>query len=259
MKTFLSENIVDYKTYTFNYTLYALKESSSEVSEIYDKGFLPYTGNLSVEKEIFYFSRSLRVDISRFSDTSENRRVNRMTEPLNLSVEVVKKENFDIKDPKFVSFCKKYIEERIGEEQVNLERLKYIFARETGSHFFIFKSNEEKIMGYVYAALNEEMVHYWFAFFDTKYMRSHSLGKWMMWKVIDWAKENDLKYAYLGTAYKPSALYKIRDFRGLEFWDGNQWNEDIKLLKEWCKNDLEPRSSDRFKEMENPNEYLDQL
>lgn len=259
MKTFLSENIVDYQSYTFSYTLYAIKESQSEITEMYDKGFLPYTGNASLEKEVFYLARSLRVNISRFSDTSENRRVNRMVEPLNLSVEVVKKDDFNIKDPNFVSFCERYIEERIGEEQMNHERLEYLLSQETGSHFFIFKSYDEKIVGYVYAALNDQMVHYWFAFFDTEYMRSHSLGKWMMWKVIDWAKENNLEYAYLGTAYLQAALYKIRDFRGLEFWDGNRWNEDIKLLKRWCKKDKEPKRTDRFKEMEDPNQYLNDL
>ena len=258
MKIFLSENLVDYGTYTFNYAIYALKESQEELPVIYNKGFLPYTGHTGLSREVFYHARSLRVDLSKFADTSENRRVNRMVEPLNIRVEVVAKSDFDIHNQEFVSFCETYISERIGDEHMSHERLNFILEQETGSHFFIFK-NDQKTLGYVYAALNSEMVHYWFAFFDTEYMHSHSLGKWMMWRVITWAKENNLKYAYLGTAYKPAALYKIRDHKGLEYWDGNIWNTDINQLKDWCKTDLEPKAADRFKLLEDPNQYLNQL
>ena len=58
---------------------------------------------------------------------------------------------------------------------------------------------------------------------------------------------NNKKNIYLGTAYKPAALYKIRDHKGLEFWDGQKWNTDTKILKDWCQTDLEPKASDRFK------------
>lgn len=258
MKIFFSENTVDYTSYTFNYSIYAIKESNNELSSIYNKGFLPYTGNTSIQKELFYYARSLRVNLEKFDDTSENRRVNRLIEPLNIAVNVIPKAEFDLTNPEFMNFCENYINERIGEDNMSLERWNYILQQETGTHIFEFR-NEEKVLGYVLAALNSEMVHYWFAFFDTEYMRTHSLGKWMMWSVIRWAKDNHLKYAYLGTAYKPAALYKIRDHKGLEFWDGTLWNEDNKILKQWCQTDLEPKTSDRFKMLENPNEYLDSL
>ncbi len=258
MKVFCSENNVDYGTYTFNYAVYAIKEFQSELSEIYSKGFLPYTGNSSIESEIFYLARSLRVNLTEFEDTSENRRVNRLVEPLNIKLEVIEKAKFNLQDSDFKKFCADYINERIGEDNMSLERWDYILKQETGTHFFKF-SNEEKVMGYVLTALNEDLVHYWFAFFDTVYMRSHSLGKWMMWSVIKWAKENGKKYTYLGTAYKPAALYKIRDHKGLEYWDGYKWNKEVKVLKEWCQTDLEPRIADRFKNEINPNDFINSL
>ena len=258
MKIFLSENNVDYGSYTFNYAVYALKESQSELTEIYEKGFLPYTGNASIESELFYLARSLRVDLEKFDDTSENRRVNRLVEPLDVQLEVIEKSEFDTKDPEFVAFCANYINERIGEDNMSLERWDYILSQETGTHFFKF-SNAERPLGYVLAAINDDLVHYWFAFFDTEFMRSHSLGKWIMWRVIRWSKDNNKKNIYLGTAYKPAALYKIRDHKGLEFWDGQKWNTDNKILKDWCQTDLEPRASDRFKMLEEPNKYLSEL
>ena len=258
MKIFFSENKVDYSTYTFDYTIYCLKESQAELTEIYEKGFLPYTGNLDIEGDIFYLARSLRVDLERFDDTSENRRVNRLVEPLNVQLEVIKKEDFDLNAPEFLSFCQEYISQRIGDDNMSMERWQYIISRETGTHIFRFTS-EGKLLGFVFAALNNEMLHYWFAFFDTEYMRTHSLGKWLMWRVIRWAKDNNLKNVYLGTAYKASALYKIRDHKGLSFFDGSGWNKDVDRLKELCKTDLEPKVADEFKVLSDQNGFLKSL
>ncbi len=255
MKLFFSENKVDYQTYTFDYAVYCLKETQHELAAIYAKGFLPYTGDLRIEGDIFYLARSLRVNLSNFEDTSENRRVARLVEPLEIQLNVIEKADFDLNNDVFLNFCKNYISERIGDESMSFERLQFILNKETTTHFFEFK-NQEKILGYVLACMEGEMLHYWFAFFDTDYMRSHSLGKWMMWRVIRWAKENGLKNAYLGTAYKTSALYKIRDHKGLEFFDGSHWNNDMKKLKTLCETDLEPKKVDFFKTLENPNDFL---
>ncbi len=255
MKVFFSEHNVDYKSYTFAYANYALREGNEAIGPIYEKGFLPYSANTEIKDEVFYMARSLRVDLSRFEDTSENRRVNRQIEPLEIKLEIIEKENFDLSSEEFIKFCTKYINERIGEDNMTIDRWKYILSRPLATHLLKF-SNAEHTMGYVLAALNADMLHYWFAFFETNFMKTHSLGKWIMWKTISWAKENGLKHVYLGTAYKPAALYKIRDHKGLEFWDGNVWNQDVKLLKNYCENDGNTMPSDRFKLNETPNEFI---
>jgi leucyl-tRNA---protein transferase len=258
MKVFFSENNPDYSTYTFNYAIYALKESQEELDDIYEKGFLPYTGNISLEKEIFYLARSLRVNLADFENTSENRRVIRLVEPLEIQLSVIKKTDFDLNDPGFKAFCGNYIAERIGDDNMSLERWDYILKQSTGTHFFKFY-NDQQVFGYVLAAITSKAVQYWFAFFDTAFMRSHSLGKYMMWAVIDWAKQNQKTYVYLGTAYKPAALYKIRDHKGLSYFDGNGWNTDVKHLKTLCETDLEPKTTDTFKTLPDPNSYLNSL
>lgn len=258
MKIFLSENTVDYKSYTFNYAKYCVMESVEELTAIYEQGFLPYSGDLRINKEIFYLARSLRVDIERFDDSSENRRVNRAVEPLGIEVEVIPKIDFDLQNADFQSFCEKYINERIGDENMSTERLTYILERQVATHIIRFY-NSEQDFGYVLGIMNDDILHYWFAFFDTEYMRTHSLGKWIMWRTIRWAADNGKKYVYLGTAYKPSALYKIRDHKGLAFFDGKGWNTHINTLKDWCKSDEEPMPSDRFKQVVNPNDFLNDL
>lgn len=258
MKIFLSESNVDYATYTFNYAKYCVLEHIDELTEIYGKGFLPYSADLRINEEIFYLARSLRVDTDRFKDSSENRRVNRSVEDLNIQLEVIPKAAFDFEQPAFKAFCEKYISERIGDDNMSADRWKYILSKEAGSHIFRFY-NDQNEFGYVLGVMNDDFLHYWFAFFDTNFMKSHALGKWIMWRTIRWATDNGRRHVYLGTAYKPSALYKIRDHKGLAFFDGTSWNTNEKLLKEWCKNDETVLPTDRFKQLANPNEFIDEV
>jgi arginine-tRNA-protein transferase len=258
MKIFFSEHNVDYGTYTFDYAIYCLKQSEEELPQIYEQGFLPYSANLELEQDVFYLARSLRVNLNTFDDTSENRRVSRICEPLKIELSLTKKSDFDLEDPHFIKFCSVYASERFGEENMSLERLKYVLSRTTGNYFFTFKSNEQ-ILGYVYACIQGKVLHYWFSFFDTDYLKSHSLGKFMMWRIIRWAKDNNFEHVYLGTAYKPTALYKIRDHKGLAYFDGSVWNPDMKKLKHLCETDLERKTKDDFKNNENPNNFLHNL
>lgn len=258
MKIFFSENQPDYSSYTFNYAIYCIKEAQNELPKIYAKGFLPYTGNLKITTDIFYLARSLRVNLNQFVDTSENRRINRKTVDLNIKIEVYKKTDFDIKDPKFITFCIDYAADRFSGNAMTEARFKYVLSKEMGSHILAFTSNGETL-GYVLAGLEGNALQYWYAFFNQAYMKSHSLGKWMMWRTIHWAKDNGLAYVYLGTCYGKHSLYKVRDHKGLAFFDGSQWNTDVKLLKELCKTDSEPINKDRFKLLENPNKFIDAL
>jgi len=258
MKIFFSESQNDYSTYTFSYAVYAVKEQAEELPAIYDKGFLPYTSNPQIEPEIYYLCRSLRVDLERFKDTSENRRVNRKVEELHVEMDVLAKADFDWEKDAFFDFCVSYAADRFSNNAMDAHRFRYIMKRESASHIFRFKT-DDKLLGYVLAVVRGNMLHYWYALFDTDYMESHSIGKWMMWRVIHWAKEQGLAHVYLGTCYGRHSLYKVRDHKGLAFFDGKGWNENAKQLKQLCKTDSEARSSDLFKQSEEPNTWLKQL
>ena len=69
----------------------------------------------------------------------------------------------------------------------------------------------------------------------------------MMWKVIDWAHRHGLSHVYIGTCYREKSLYKVRDHKGAEFFDGAGWNPDIAFLKELCQRDEEVKSRDMLK------------
>ncbi len=236
MKIFYSESFVDYSSYTFNYAKYCIKESQSEIPGIYNKGFLPYSNNVHLQHETYYFARSLRVNIKNFKESSENRRVNKKIAELNPSFKLTPIANFDISNKEFLSFCLDYGKKRFS-EGLNAERLNYIVQSESVSHIFEFEI-QNKNVGYVIAIIEKGTLHYWFSFFDMAY-QSFSLGKFMMFSVIKWASENNYDFVYLGTCYGEKSLYKVRDFKGLDFFDGNQWNSDMKFLKIKCKMDHE--------------------
>ena len=246
MRILFSEYQTDYASYTFSYAVYCQQEATHEVPDIYDQGFLPYTGDLSLAENYFYLARSLRVDLRRFASLSENRRVDRKIQPLAIEMNVIERTAFDVTDEAFVQFCQSYAEERFAGGSMSSARLSYVFRRNLITHVFRF-TTPGKTYGYVLAVVAEGMLHYWFSFYDTNYMRSHSLGKWMMWKVIDWAQQQKLTYAYIGTCYRQKSLYKVRDHKGAEFFDGQGWNADVSFLKTLCQRDEEAKTTDMLK------------
>jgi arginine-tRNA-protein transferase len=156
--------------------------------------------------------------------------------PLGIEIIPAEKKAFNVNYPDFISFCTYYAADRFVGGSMSEERLQYLLHRETLSHIFTFRS-QDKLYGYVFAVLAQNMLHYWFSFFDVTYLQSHSMGKWMMWRMIHWAQEKGLDFVYLGTCYKAKALYKIRDHKGVEFFDGVGWNENMNMLKFLCQTD----------------------
>jgi arginine-tRNA-protein transferase len=236
MQIVFSEYHAEYTTYTFSYAVYCLQEHPEEIAEIYARGFLPYTGDLAIRDNIFYLARSVRIDLSRFKDSSENRRINRKAQELEMTLSVTEKSAIDLEAPDVVSFCTAYAAERFSGGNMKADRLRYVLERDTLTHILTFRSHD-KILGYVFAFLDQDILHYWYAFFELAYLTSHSLGKWMMWRTVRWAKDQGLRYVYLGTCYGKKALYKVRDHKGAEFFDGIGWSPDIKLLKSLCTTD----------------------
>lgn len=247
MKILFSEHNKDYTSYTFDYAVYAVMDSIPELPSIYEQGFLPYSNDLNEKREIFYLSRSLRVELGNFEDSSENRRVNRKLEDLSISIDCEEVSNFDLNNKDFRELCISCAEERFSGNALDEKRFDYLLERKILTHIFTFYNKEGKAEGYVLSMIEGNSLHYWFAFFNTAYLQKYPFGKWMMWKVISWAKEKGLEYAYLGTCYGEKALYKARDFKSLSYFDGFEWNKDLKRLKSWCKSDDDKMELDRFK------------
>ncbi len=247
MKKFSSEYRVDYGTYTFGYANYCQYEPGDKWSDIYAEGYLPYTGNYQIKDSIFYMARSLRIDLSRFDLSSENRRVNRKMDDLDSTLKVVRKEDFRF-DHEFMEFASHYAQERFKGGEMSEERLNYLISRLELTTVLVYSDQTEgKPIAYVLCCIDERMVHYWFSFLDLGLLKEKPLGKWVMLDAISQAKEWGKSYVYLGTCYGTKSLYKVRDFKGVEFFTGGGWCDDVAIIKEWCKTDDQNKEIDRYK------------
>lgn len=247
MKTFISEYISNYETYTFGYGLYALPTTPQDYTTAYESWYLPYSATLTIKQPIFYLCRSLRINTSLFTNSSENRRVARKVEDLAITTHRYEADGFDRTKPDFVEFCLAYTNSRFSHGDMSPERFEYIMSRDYANRILEFRSHDRTI-GYTLFAHTDQCLHHWFCFFDTELMDSAPLGKYMMRYTIDRAKANNIPYVYLGTCYKESWLYKVRDFNGVERRDGNIRQTDIERLKQLCKSDMEIKYRDQFKD-----------
>jgi arginyl-tRNA--protein-N-Asp/Glu arginylyltransferase len=233
MKIFSSEVAHDYGTYTFAYAQYARKEKSDTLGQLYDAGYLPYSGARG-SRDIFYMARSARVVLADFELTSENRRIAKKFDG-RFTKERIPFSDFEITED-FLTFCLTYFAQKHGEKAMPKERLKHILSMGIISHLIVYRSTGS-IVAYVLEVDEGALRHYWFSFYDLS-LAKQSLGLWLMLDCVRDAKAASVEHYYLGTVYGEKALYKT-NFEPLEWLDGSSWNTDINLLKSRGRSDAE--------------------
>ncbi len=225
MKLFFSEFASNYSKYHFPYQVYLIREEADDLNRIYSMGFLPSR----TRKTLFYLGRSLRIDLDKFSMSSENRRIKRKTTYIKEEIRKLDDFNYSYKIGKMgVDFYK----ERFGRKILSAYRIKWLFTKSNCTDVIIYydKNDKDKVIGYCVIYLTDKILHYAYPFYDLDYLNKN-LGIGMMLRSIRWSKENNLKYLYLGTCYTESSLYKTQ-FSGIEFFNGFKWDSDIDNLKE---------------------------
>lgn len=231
MKKFSSEFCYNYKTYTFGYGNYCIREPSDRLSDIYAQGYLPYSGSPGV-KNTFYMARSARVLLKVFEFSSENRRVAKKFDGR------FRKEKIPFKDFKFTedffSFCAEYFAKRHGPSVMPVSRLKTILEAELVTDIIVYRS-EEKIAAYVFEVADDSLSHFWYSFYDLALIHQ-SLGMWLLLDVTRDAKLQGKQYFYVGTVYGEKALYKTA-FEDLEYWNGQEWSANIVAIKQLGRSD----------------------
>lgn len=239
MKIFASEFGHSYETYSFAYSLYLERESGDSLNEIYERGFLPYSGSKNV-KNIFYMARGTRADIRSWEPTSENRRVLRMFdgqfEKRNLTVADVRH------NESFFDLCLSYFNLAHGNVMPR-ERLELIL--DMGLVTTVVEYSKDTIpQAYLLLVEDEIMSHYWFSFYKHDYAKT-SLGMWLALDHIRSISKSSKQYFYFGTCYAEKALYKT-NVEPLEFWNGKEWIKDTPLLKALCRSDTERHIDNHF-------------
>ncbi|MCK5021831.1 MAG: GNAT family N-acetyltransferase [Candidatus Pacebacteria bacterium] len=249
MQEFKSEFVHSYHTYSFGYCNYAIKEKKDILSDIYNKGYLPYSGEEGI-KNILYMARSARVNLKDFVLNSENRRVLRKFDD-KFEFEKIPLNKFNFKDKKFIKFCLNYFEKKHGDKIMPKKRLETVLKANFITNILVYKDMDGDIIAYVYEVDDKKISHVWLYFYDLDYS-DQSLGMWLM---IDMARRSKLegkKYFYVGTIYGEKALYKT-NFDFLEYWNGNEWIKNKKKLKQRSRSDYqrEFNNIDEFKEGKN--------
>jgi arginyl-tRNA--protein-N-Asp/Glu arginylyltransferase len=232
MKRFRSEFAHSYGTYSFGYCEYAIRESNDALNDVYDGGFLPYTGSPNISNTL-YMARSARVRLNEFDPSSENRRILKKFDGT-LARTVTPLTAFD-RNETFLNFCLDYFEKRHGGAMPR-ERLETILNAGFITDVVTY-TKDEVILAYVFIAQDDACSHFWFSFYDLAYIRQ-SLGLWLLLDCARIAKEERKKHYYIGTVYGEKGLYKT-NFPALEFWDGATWNVDLQRLRMLCKSDAQ--------------------
>lgn len=224
MKLLFSEQKPDYDHYQFPYAIWAVPEPGETPADIFNAGFLPSSRNL----DRFYLCRQVRVDLGRFKPSSENRRILRKGE--GIEVKIVPRDKYEY-TPERRQFFKTYADIRFGKDVMTFERLDALFASPIISHLVLFidaKTGVEVGAATVYIE-GGELAFYYYAFYDLNYY-ARNLGMFMMTSAVNLFAERGLKYLYLGTCYSRNALYKTQ-FAGAEFFTGFRWSDDMNELK----------------------------
>jgi arginyl-tRNA--protein-N-Asp/Glu arginylyltransferase len=230
MKLLFSEQNSDYEHYQFPYAVWAVPEQGEVPSDIFSAGFLPS----SRELDRFYLCRQVRVSLARFKPSSENRRILRKGQ--GIDVKLVPRDKFDY-TPERRQFFKTYADIKFGKDVMTFERLDSLFGAPIISHLLVFtdaKTGAEVGVATLYVE-GRDLAYYYYAFYDLNYY-SRNLGMYMMTSAVTLFAERGCRHLYLGTCYSRTALYKTQ-FAGSEFFTGFRWSTDLDELKFIIKRD----------------------
>lgn len=198
--------------------------SDENINSLYTEGYL-FT---RVDRGVMHQTRSLRIDLSKFELSSENRRVLRKTEEITLKVTTLPSSEYHWTIGKM---GKDFYQQKFGDGTFSANKIKELMNDETKSNFTTLFSYtvENETLGYCIARETDDMIHYCYPFYDlSKSPKDMGLG--MMTRAVVFAKEQKKKYLYLGSAQRPNDTYKLQ-FEGVEWFDGEQWKSDTETLK----------------------------
>jgi len=199
--------------------------SDEKINALYDKGYV-FT---RLGKGVMQQTRSLRIDLSKFELSSENKRVLKKNEGLDLNIKTIPYENYEWTIGKM---AKDFYDKKFGKGVFSANKIKELLTNPDKSNFdtlFVY-SFEGNNIGYSICVATDEIMHYSYPFYSLQ----ANPGMGMMIMAISAAKQNNKQYIYLGSAQRPTDVYKLQ-FKGLEWFDGSHWNNDLNKLKEILK------------------------
>lgn len=197
-------------------------------------------------------TRSIRIDLSKFELSSENRRILRKTEGLSLTRYPlpfldyswnIGKMGKDFYETKFGdgTFSANKIKELLTSGRKDFNTLLAYFSPYEGEREGVQRTDgtqnptepihirdEQVALGYVICVETPDILHYSYPFYDLTADKNTGMG--MMVRAVEYAKESGKQYCYLGSAQRPGDTYKFQ-FDCMEWFDGKVWQTDVEILK----------------------------
>ncbi len=203
--------------------------SPENIDAMYNRGFVfgrPENGHMEQ-------TRSIRIDLSQFELSSENKRILRKTEGLDMNIVTLPYSQYTWDIGKM---GKDFYETKFGDGTFSANKIKELLTggRDDFNRVLIYSSQppltgEESQIGYCIAVETKTILHYSYPFYNLN-SEIKNLGMGMMIRAVVYAKEAGKQYIYLGSFQRPTDVYKLQ-FSGMEWFDGKKWQNDTDTLK----------------------------
>lgn len=195
--------------------------SQKNISDMYNDGYV-FT---RLDKGVMQQTRSIRIDLSKFELSSENRRVLRKGENV-----VIKENSIPFSDYTWnIGKLAKDFYDKKADGAFSANKIKELITTKHNFNLFLSFTEDMKTLGYTICYKNENIIHYCYPFYDLIESQKN-MGLIMMTKTIELAKTSGLNYIYLGSLQRPSDVYKLQ-FSGIEWFDGEKWSNEIDEVK----------------------------
>ena len=197
--------------------------SDDVINAAYDQGYL----FRREAKGFMYQTRSVRIDLSKFEPSSENRRILRKTEDLTMETVALPYSEYHWSVGKL---AKDFYDTKFGAGVFSANKVKELLTDAEKSNYNMLFRYGPAACGYAIARQTNELIHYAYPFYDVE-RSPNDMGMGMMVRAVLYAKEQNKKYIYLGSAQRPGDTYKLQ-FQGVEWFDGKKWHHDTIELKQ---------------------------
>lgn len=182
-----------------------------------------------IGRGVMHQTRSLRIDLSKFELTSENRRILKKLQGVDLMDAKLPYDNYSWIVGKM---AKDFYEKKFGPGIMTANKIKELVTDAGASNFnalLIYAGQ-----GYCIAYAGDSILHYSYPFYDLA-RSTKDMGMGMMIQAIQHAKESGLSHIYLGSLQRPGDTYKLQ-FKGIEWFDGapgknGTWRTDTEEVK----------------------------
>lgn len=199
--------------------------STENIDNMYNNGYL-FT---RIGKGVMQQTRSLRIDLSQFELSSENRRILNKLPDLSQKTSTLPLSDYDFSIGKI---AKDFYEKKFGPGIMSAQKIKEMLTDSDKSNFNFFityTDNSVENLGFVISYNSLTIIHYSYPFYNLD-ICPKDMGMAMMLQAIQYAKNNNKKYIYLGSLQRPTDTYKLQ-FSGIEWFDGKKWSKDLVEIK----------------------------